>query len=106
LIRGVNESSAALRMLRDDGYPTPYPILPESGGLMKWAHTGNGESLYWLEIDGIQHVVVEDFRSPEWCDFEYSISGFLVALLNKSVLVDLFPDEWPPSQHTFTWPTD
>jgi hypothetical protein len=65
----------------------PYPLWFEPGGLLPWATTGNGGTLYWLTKGHADQwsVIVRADRGPEFEPFEGSMIDFLLAFLNGTL---------------------
>jgi hypothetical protein len=95
---------AILRRIRDEGSERlPYPIHPEPGGLLLWAESANGDCLYWL-TDGppdAWRVTVNESRAPNWYDHPGPMSALLADLLDGTVDVEFFPNNFPLPSHTF-----
>lgn len=103
----ILDGAETLRQLRDDWREDiSYPIYPDPGGVVPWGGTDNGHTLYWMGGTHESSIVVQDARTPEWCSFRMSITGFLIALLSRRISVDIFPEGFPAAQHTYTPPGD
>lgn len=98
----LGERSSALRLLRDRyGWNIPYAIYPDANGMIPWARTDNGDTLYWARTTENYFIVVEDSRAPEWDEFALSTVEFLEKLLIGEISVSMFPDSWPHERHEF-----
>jgi|SRR5262245_14118189 len=77
----------------------PEPLFPESGGLLLWGGTDNGDRLYWRTNAHPDSwtVVVWQSRGPKYANYALTMSGFLCAWLRGSIRVPVFPpDDWEP----------
>jgi hypothetical protein len=94
-----------LRWLREQGNETlPYPIHPESGGVLLWAETANGDCFYWLTDEGSPddwRVTVNESRAPNWHDHPGPMSSLLADLLDGTVTIEFFPYNFPSPSPTF-----
>jgi hypothetical protein len=66
----------------------PYPIYPETGGLLPWAEGPGGEMCFWLtgpDDPGVWPVVSADKDFMRWQLFQGSMCEFLTALVRGSV---------------------
>ena len=58
----------------------PFPLHPEPGGLLPWATTGNGDTLYWItreEDPDKWPILATEARRPEFEVWFMSTSQFL-----------------------------
>ena len=95
----------ALRSLKMDfGEEIPFPLYPQVGGLIPWAFTDNGDVLYWITGESVADwpVAVNAGRESDWRQYELSSSGFLVALFDRQLRVDIFPEDFPSRYPAFT----
>jgi len=95
----------ALRTLREGGEAIPYPIFPESGGLLPWGITDNGNVCYWRTASSNPSrwtVAVNESRGPTWDDFAGTMVDFLLAVLSRRRRCVVFPDDFPSDHPTFT----
>jgi hypothetical protein len=85
------------------GTINPYPLYPEPNALFPWGITDNGDVLYWLRKGAPANwlVVVSDSRASRWRDFPLSTIGFLVGIIMRQIVVDVFPNDFPSSQPEF-----
>lgn len=93
---------AILRWLRERGEALPHAIYPEPGGVLLWAETANGDCFYWL-TDGSPdewRVTVNEARASNWHDHPGPMSALLADLLDGSVHVEFFPDNFPLAAHS------
>jgi hypothetical protein len=95
----------ALRHLRYER--VPYPLYPDTNGILPWGITDNGDVLYWLCKGDASNwlIVVNESRGPRWREFQLSTCEFLVALVTRELVVDVFPDDFPSESPEFV-PTD
>lgn len=73
----------------------PYPIYPEPGGLVLWGDTENGDQLFWRTQGPPSDwkVITNESRSGNYEEWDYSMSGFLVALLTQRIDSNVIPFE-------------
>lgn len=81
----------------------PFPLHPESPGLLPWGVTDNGEELFWHTVGVSEHwpVVVYSGRQEKYETFPMSMSRFLAAVLTGELVSRLFPDDLCGTQITF-----
>lgn len=85
----------ALRILLDEfGERNPYDLFPAPGGLLPVAITDNGDVIHWLTNGGAAGwtIVVNEARSPDYEQFDCSLTSFLEGLLDGSIRCRAFPD--------------
>jgi hypothetical protein len=83
----------------------PEPLFPETGGLLPWAGTDNGDRLYWRTAGepNSWSVFVRDSRAPEHAIYDLRMSGFLLEWLQGNIKIPVFPKaRWQPrfEQHS------
>jgi SMI1-KNR4 cell-wall len=95
---------AAYRTMRDR-FPDNVALaaFPEPGGLLPVARTDNGDDLYWSTIGAPDEwpVVVFGSREREHQRIESDITGLFIALLDRTLVVPVFPDRFPRRAATF-----
>jgi hypothetical protein len=94
----------ALRSLQDEFPETsPYPLNPPEDGVFPWAITDNGDELYWRVRHGRveKKVLVLGSRSNDWQEFDLTTVDFLTNVLNCTISVRRFPEDFPDVQHSF-----
>jgi hypothetical protein len=104
LFRLVADEVGALRRRKDlsGDEVCPYPLYPEPGGLLPWGLTDNGDVLFWLtkgQPDGWL-VVVNGTRSPEYDEYDESMTSFLTKLV-AGVIVSRFFSRFAEGGPTF-----
>jgi hypothetical protein len=75
----ILEDMRGYRAVGDGTYP--YPIFPEPGGLLPWAHGRRREPLFWLTLADDPNawpVVVSDYDFLQWRTFAGTASECLV----------------------------
>jgi hypothetical protein len=97
---------AVTRDLRAGGIvEIPYPSYPEPGGLLPWGVTANGDWGYWItEPSGDPDawpIAISVDRGPEWFRHPGPLTRFLVEVLEGSVRVPFFPDDFPSDDPAF-----
>jgi hypothetical protein len=92
--RGLN--LAAYKTLRMEvPQSAPYPAYPETGGALPWAHTDNGDMLYWL-TEGPSDtwpVIVIESRHSAVERYDLPTTGFLARLLAGELDTRILPDD-------------
>jgi len=68
-------------------FPIPYPLFPEKGGLLPWAVTDNGDTLFWLTVGNPEqwHTVLNPSRSNDYHRYEVGAVGFLTGWLRDEL---------------------
>lgn len=101
---------AVTRDLRDGGIvEIPFPIYPESGGLLPWGVTANGDWGYWItdppDAPDRWTIVVSVDRGPVWFHHPGPLVRFLVEIIDGTTRVPFFPDDLPSANPVFgVWP--
>jgi hypothetical protein len=75
-----------------------YPVWPEADGMVLWGVTDNGDELYYSrdsEFNVTKTVISYAPRPGEWCAHNVTILGYLSGLIDRSIVVDIFPDDLP-----------
>jgi hypothetical protein len=104
LLDAGNAQLIALRQLRAEfGEDIPYPVFPESNGLLPWAKTDNGDVVYWSCKGPTSNwpIVVNESRGPRWREFQLSTSEFLLEVVTRRLRVDVFPEDFPSEPPEF-----
>jgi hypothetical protein len=95
LVSQVPKVLGALRTLRAKwgDRECPYPLFPESHGLLPWGVSDNGDWLFWETIGAPDEwtVVVNETRSSVYEHFYETMSGFLYRLVTGSLASRIFP---------------
>ena len=74
------ESFRRLRTQSPGAYP--YPLFPEEGGLLAWAHNGNADYCFWLTDKGDPaHWPVIVWDRAAWRRYDCGMAELLVRLL-------------------------
>lgn len=71
----------------------PYPIHPEPGGILPWATTDNGDTLYWL-TDGDPDswpILIRESRGPGRVVYPFGVAEFLHRWLSGKLTCPIFP---------------
>ncbi|RPJ09801.1 MAG: hypothetical protein EHM37_15115 [Deltaproteobacteria bacterium] len=82
----------------------PYSCFPEKGGLLPWARTNNGDRIHWRVDSGGVTVVIEDREMSQWQEFELKTLDFLAKVLEREIVIDAFPENFPKAPHHFFVP--
>lgn len=75
----------------------PHVLFPYEGGLLPWAKTSNGDTIFWKvssESDQWETVVYASGFDSHQC-FNMSATEFLHNLLTKKVICSIFPEDFP-----------
>ncbi|MFJ9776799.1 hypothetical protein ACIRVF_37140 [Kitasatospora sp. NPDC101157] len=87
--RTIEDFGPVFREMRDkDPALCPYPLLPESGGLLHWGGTVQGDQFFWLtsDPDPMEWPVVVWFRGKDprdaWRRYDMRFVAFLVHALS------------------------
>jgi hypothetical protein len=83
--------------------PLPFALYPDVGGLLPWGGTDNGDVLLW-EAKGPPKrwsVWIQHSRFADYDRFEGGMVDFLVRLLTREFVTDVFPDDWPSDAPRF-----
>jgi hypothetical protein len=93
----------ALRTLIGEGEVCPYELFPTPEGLLPFGRTENGDALHWLTCGspGNWSIVVNDSRSPEYEQFDCSLSEFLVGILTQKKHCSIFPPDFSKGNAVF-----
>jgi hypothetical protein len=79
--------------------PLPFPIHPEPGGLLPWADTSNGDTLFWIvdprDDPDRWRLAISEVRGPGWLTHPGPVTRFIREVLERSFVVDFFPDDFP-----------
>ena len=84
----------------------PYPYYPEPGGLLPWGNDENGNDYFWLtQGPPTKWIVVQDEnRGKGICVQRYTMTGFLVAILQRKVRA--LAGSYPKKTHLIFEPWD
>ena len=88
LIPASNSWAETLREEKEnDEDAVPYPIFPETGGLLHWANDDNGNTYYWKTAGAPDKwtVVQRSERGDGFKEHKCSMSAFLVGVLTKKI---------------------
>jgi hypothetical protein len=71
----------------------PYPLYPQTGGVLPWGGTDDGDQLFWLTNGepNMWTVLINEVRSPNFEAFDYSMTGFLRAWIDGEIQSDIIP---------------
>ena len=94
----------SLAELRDTfGEDIPYNLFPAANGLLPFAGTDNGDTLFWQTNEQPDQwtIVVKDSREPEYQEYKENITSFLAKLFSREIICKIFPKDFPSSAPTF-----
>jgi hypothetical protein len=96
LITRIEQDLSALRQIKDEfgEEEVPYPLYPETGGLLSWAISDNGDVLYWLTQGNREdwRIVINESRGPWFEQFEESTTSFLTKLASGDLVTEILGD--------------
>lgn len=96
ITRATLEGRSALVQLAE---PETQSLLTSRGlqveDLVVWAVSDNGDLCYWAETRKGALVLVNEGRSPMWCAFEGGVADFVLGLLTRTAVCDVFPKDFP-----------
>ncbi|WP_051711572.1 SMI1/KNR4 family protein [Andreprevotia chitinilytica] len=97
LERQIVTQAKVLEELQTYGEVMPFKSFPEQEGILPFGITDNGDLLFWRTIGRPDDwsIVVNEARSPEWEDFNLSISEFLTEILKRQLVCNCFPKSFP-----------
>jgi hypothetical protein len=105
LVRSAGERAEAFEMLWSSGEEKPSFLDAPAQRLLPWASTDNGEFAYWLVSPGVPPdrwpVVVNEARGEDWARYDLGCVAFLLATLRRTVVCDIFWDDYPADPHSF-----
>lgn len=72
-------------------------LFPNEEGFLPFGITDNGDTLYWVTGGAPDEwtVAVMGPRAPETFHFRGGVVDFLLAVLNRRVICDRFPNDFP-----------
>lgn len=81
----------------------PFALFPEHGGVLPCGATGNGDCLYWLTNGHPSEwpILINESRGPDWARFDTNLTEFLAKILNREVVCDIFPPDFPMKKIVF-----
>lgn len=83
---GHHEMGLWRELRRDDPELIPYPVWPDTGGLLIWGGNENGGRLFWLtegDPDRWPTLAMRD-RTPEFDRFDQPCTDLLMSAVNMS----------------------
>ncbi|OIJ86741.1 hypothetical protein BIV24_26070 [Streptomyces colonosanans] len=83
--------------LRDSGMSHGYVPFPESGGLVPWGDSIDGDVFYWRTNGGDPQgwTVLVSGHNDDWCEFEMGVTEYLAGLVSGTVPPDGLPPDFP-----------
>jgi hypothetical protein len=89
----INQLEVLKTLAQDFGEKCPYPLFPQSGGLLPFGETDNGDAIYWLTRGdpNAWQVVVNQARGPKYEEFALNTTNFLAGILTHKVNCTVFP---------------
>jgi hypothetical protein len=106
LEKQIEVARAVLSDLIEDGENIPYSIYPERSGLLPVGRTDNGDIIYWV-TDGRPDdwsIAINEARGPSWWSYRGPFDQFLIAILLRESVCDIFPDNFPSDHPSFRQP--
>ena len=96
----ISERSQRLNFPDEQSIVEPFYLYPEQKGLIPWGFTTNdGCYLYWQTIGSPNEwpVIVYNLRDGEHEFFALTVTEFLIGVLSRDLIVNLFPRSFPAS---------
>jgi hypothetical protein len=92
-----------LRERRTSEPDVTHAIFPETGGLLPWGVTDNGDVGFWRTTGGtlLWDVIVVEPRGPATHTHQGGLVSFLEAALSGRERVGVFPPDFPSSPPAF-----
>jgi hypothetical protein len=105
LVPAVERLASGFRELRAAvASEVPYPIHPESAGLLPWAFSDNGDVFFWA-TDAADpadwSIVLAEAGGPGWASHPGPATSFLAELLSRTYRPPFLPGSWPSEVHSF-----
>jgi hypothetical protein len=97
LLKQIQKQLDILSVLKNElGKECPYPLFPESGGLLPWGITDNGNVLFWRTIGSADdwNVVIGEGRGPEYEEFADTVTNFLRKLIVGDIESRIIPHDF------------
>ena len=71
----------------------PYSLYPETGGVLPWGSTDNGDQLFWLTSGepNTWTILIQEVRSSHFHTFDYSMTEFLRAWIEGEIKSGIIP---------------
>ena len=102
-VKQIEVRLEALRFLIEKRSEHPYPLFPNTGGLLPFGGTDNGDTLYWL-TEGLAnnwHIVINEARGPEYQRFKCGLGVLLPRILRRKDRCYIFPKSFPSNTLVF-----
>ncbi|OJY56370.1 SMI1/KNR4 family protein [Thiobacillus sp. 0-1251] len=95
--------SALIDLSENFGEALPYPLFPNQNGLLPFGTTDNGDVLFWQMANNPTDwkVIINASREPKWEQYDVGIVDFLVGLLTRKIICEVFPEDFPSNQPVF-----
>lgn len=101
-VSGIRRMLATLTSLRNDGMSHGYVPFPETGGLIPWGDSCDGDDFYWRT--GGNHpdewTILVSGRNDDWCEYEATLTQYLAGLVSGTVPPDGLPPDFPGNSPT------
>lgn len=98
LIQQINVRLSALRDLKEQlgEAECPYPLYPETGGLLPWGATDNGDVFFWLTggHPDTWIVILNEARGPVYEEYAESMTGVLAKLVAGELGSEIIPSHF------------
>jgi len=96
LVQVKRQLSALDELIQQKTESKIYPLYPEIAGLLPFGITDNGDVLFWKTMG-----TPGNSRSPEYQEFQISMTSFIASVLNGTKRVAAFPEDFPNSSPSF-----
>lgn len=103
LLDQLRLQSDVLGELKSYGENIPYKIFPETEGILPFAITDNGDVLFWRTVGEPNEwtVLVNEARSPDWENYDMSMSKFFSEIISHRLDCKIFPKSFPGASPSF-----
>ncbi|MFE7244731.1 hypothetical protein [Streptomyces sp. NPDC057580] len=95
-VEAKKEDLAGAEDMAQKGMLGGYPAFPESGGLLLWGSSIDGDEFYWrTEGQPNEWTVVVAGRNDDWFHYEGSLTGYLAWLCSGTAVPHGLPPNFP-----------
>ncbi|WP_328907870.1 SMI1/KNR4 family protein [Streptomyces sp. NBC_00234] len=95
-VEGKTEDLAGAEGMAHKGMLGGYPVFPESGGLLQWGSSIDGDEFHWrTEGQPNEWTVVVAGRNDDWFHYKGSLSSYLAWLCSGTATPHRIPPNFP-----------
>ena len=95
-VEGAREDLAGAEGMAQKGMLGGYPVFPESGGLLMWGSSIDGDEFHWrTEGQPNEWTVVVAGRNDDWFHYEGRLSSYLAWLCSGTAVPHGLPPNFP-----------